>query len=412
MNQPKAGIRSNSRGGGKHRHVSLRVWQWSHRWSSLVCTIFLLVTCITGLPLIFAAEIDHWVMPEAPVAALPAGTPYISLDRIVERSRGLHPGWIVKSISLDDTSPKVTVALAPSWDAAEADPWVVESTTFDRRTAQIIQWPKPYHRRGLSLVDTILVMHMDLFMGLKGKLFMCGMAILFVIAIGSGVVLYAPFTRKLDFGTVRNTRKRRTRWLDLHNLLGVVTLAWATMVGVTGAMNELSAPLFAIWQRTDVRAMIEPWSGKVPLRPDELSSPQAALDTAERALPGMVVTTILYPGNDNGSPHHYLLWAYGKTPLTAQLSTPALVDARTGKLTAIVRMPAYLRALELSLPLHVGDYGGMPLKIIWALLDLVTITVLGSGLYLWFSRRKSPIEARITDLEAFDAKAAPVPTAE
>ncbi|XUJ32170.1 hypothetical protein ACQ5SK_26165 [Bradyrhizobium japonicum] len=28
----------------------------------------------------------------------------------------------------------------------------------------------------------------------------------------------------------------------------------------------------------------------------------------------------------------------------------------------------------------------MPLKIIWVLLDLVTIFVLGSGLYLWFAR--------------------------
>ncbi len=31
----------------------------------------------------------------------------------------------------------------------------------------------------------------------------------------------------------------------------------------------------------------------------------------------------------------------------------------------------------------------MPLKIIWALLDLVTIAVLGSGLYLWIARRRT-----------------------
>jgi uncharacterized iron-regulated membrane protein len=33
-----------------------------------------------------------------------------------------------------------------------------------------------------------------------------------------------------------------------------------------------------------------------------------------------------------------------------------------------------------------GDYGGMPLKIIWALLDVVTLIALGSGLYLWAAR--------------------------
>ena len=46
--------------------------------------------------------------------------------------------------------------------------------------------------------------------------------------------LYAPFMRRLPFGTVRTARAARTRWLDWHNLLGVVTVAWVLVVGVTG----------------------------------------------------------------------------------------------------------------------------------------------------------------------------------
>ena len=45
--------------------------------------------------------------------------------------------------------------------------------------------------------------------------------------------------RKLDFGTVRRERSSRLKWLDLHNLLGVVTLVWALVVGLTGAINTL-----------------------------------------------------------------------------------------------------------------------------------------------------------------------------
>lgn len=55
---------------------------------------------------------------------------------------------------------------------------------------------------------------------------------------------------------------------------------------------------------------------------------------------------------------------------------------------------------ELSRPLHFGDYGGSPLKIIWAALDHVTIIVLGSEFYLWLWRRKSPVEHQIAELEA------------
>jgi uncharacterized iron-regulated membrane protein len=39
--------------------------------------------------------------------------------------------------------------------------------------------------------------------------------------------------------------------------------------------------------------------------------------------------------------------------------------------------------------LHFGDYVGMPLKIIWAILDIVTIIILVTGLFLWLKRYRS-----------------------
>lgn len=75
-----------------------------------------------------------------------------------------------------------------------------------------------------------------------------------------------------------------------------------------------------------------------------------------------------------------------------------MIDAQTAKLTDTREMPWYVKTLLLSQPLHFGDYGGLPLKIIWALLDLVTIVVLVSGLYLWIKRRQHT-EQRIADLE-------------
>ena len=36
----------------------------------------------------------------------------------------------------------------------------------------------------------------------------------------------------------------------------------------------------------------------------------------------------------------------------------------------------------------------MPLKIIWALLDVMTIVVIGSGLYLWIVKRRSTAATR------------------
>jgi uncharacterized iron-regulated membrane protein len=200
-------------------------------------------------------------------------------------------------------------------------------------------------------------------------------------------VIYGPFMRRLEFGTVRANRSTRLRWLDLHNLIGVTTLAWALVVGATGVLNEVSRPLFTLWQQTDVKAMLVPLRGKPVPETSELSSPQTAFDTVKAAYPDMVATSVVFPGSPFGTPYHYLIWTKGQTPLTSRLFQPVLVDARNGALGSAVAMPWYLRAVEVSRPLHFGHYGGMPLKIIWIALDLATIFVLGGGLYLWLLRR-------------------------
>ena len=383
----------------KSRTSRLRRWAWIHKWSSLLCTVFLLVICVTGLPLLFAEQIEGWLDPHV-YEAVAAGTPPASLDRMAATAQARYPGQVITSVFLDDDEPQTIVSMAPSWAQAEADRRSEHYLRFDSRTGRLLEGSKPAAEQRLSFLDIMLALHRDLFIDLPGELFLGFMGLLFVVAIVSGVVLYAPFMRKLEFGTVRRTRSTQTRWLDLHNLLGVVTVAWAFVVGATGVINELSTPLFGLWQMTDVKAMLQPWQGKSPPPPAELTSVNGALLTAHRAVPGMTITSIDYPGSAFGSPHHYLLWAKGSSPLRSRMFSPILVDARSGALTMVVKMPWYLRALEISRPLHFGDYGGMPLRILWALLDVVTIVVLGSGLYLWMSRRRSPVDRRLVELDA------------
>ena len=83
------------------------------------------------------------------------------------------------------------------------------------------------------------------------------------------------------------------------------------------------------------------------------------------------------------------MFLHGNTPLTSRLLRPALIDAETGNLTDSRDMPWYVSTIFISQPLHFGDYGGMPLKILWAVLDVLTIIVLGTGVYLWARRRKT-----------------------
>lgn len=375
--------------------ISSRSWYKIHKWSSLVCTVFLLIICLTGLPLIFGEEIDHWLSTDPPYAQLPADTPMANLDTLVTVARKRYPGEIIRSVFIDDEAPQVRVTLAPG---IHYPPDLNHSLQFDARTGQVLKDEPPEFRQPNTFMGVMFALHTDLFLKLPGELFLGVMGLLFVAAIISGIVLYGPFMNKLPFGTVRAARSARIKWLDLHNLLGVATLTWALIIGLTGVLNELSIPMFGLWLRNDVGAMLEPYRGKPPLQPNELSSVQSAYDAVKRMEPGRLLTSMVYPGNPFGSPRHYLAWTKGDTPLTRRIFKPVLVDAQSGELIGEVHMPWYLRALEVSRPLHFGDYGGVPLKILWAVLDLITVIVLGSGLYLWAVRGRSRqgLQAKLT----------------
>jgi uncharacterized iron-regulated membrane protein len=233
----------------------------------------------------------------------------------------------------------------------------------------------------------LLRLHVDMFAGLPGKWLLAFMGLLFVLAIVSGTVLYLPFMRRLKFATVRQDKSTRLRWLDLHNLIGVVTLTWALVVGVTGVISACADLIIAAWRTDSLSAMVEPYKHAPPLT--QRAPASDLLKIAAEAAPGMQPDFIAFPGTRFSSEYHYAVFMKGSTHLTAHLLTPVLIDASTLAVTAIAKRPWYMDAMGMSQPLHFGDYGGMPMKILWAVLDGLTLIVLGSGVYLWVVRRKA-----------------------
>lgn len=362
--------------------IALRRWIWVHKWSSLVCTAFMLLVCVTGLPLIFHHEIAHWVHADLEPRDMPADTPKASADKVLAAARAAQPGQAVQFFSADPDDERLWfVTLAPTPTSLDGQ----HNIMVDARTAAVIGQPKLDE----GFMHVMLKLHVDLFADLPGTLFLGLMGLLLLAAIVSGVVLYAPFMRKLEFGTVRRERTARIKWLDLHNLLGIVTVVWALTVGATGVINTLAQPLFKLWQFTEVADMIAPYKN-LPA-PTALASLQASLTAAQAVAPAMNVFLVAFPGTDYSSAHHYTVFMRGNTPLTARLLKPVLVDAQTARVTDSRAMPWYMTALLVSQPLHFGDYGGVPLKIIWALLDIVTIVVLASGLCLWWKRHRQTV---------------------
>ncbi|MFT3664233.1 PepSY-associated TM helix domain-containing protein [Piscinibacter sp.] len=368
-----------------------KTWAWVHKWSSLVCTVFMLLLCITGLPLIFHHEIGHLTGTEVEPPEIVHSGPYASLDTVLAAARARHPERVVQFASQEEDDDRLWfVTLTPT--PAPTDDF--RSVAVDARTGAVLAEP----RFDEGFMWVMFKLHVDLFAGLAGKLFLGLMGLLLLVALVSGVVLYAPFMRKLEFGAVRRERSTRVKWLDLHNLLGIVTLVWALVVGATGMINTWADLLIKYWQFTHVSALLAPYQGQPLVADAERAPMQRVVEAARSQRPEMKLAFIAFPGTAFSSPHHSTVFLRGTTALTSRLLQPVLVDAKTAEVTAAPPLPWYLNALLVSQPLHFGDYGGMPLKIIWALLDLITIVVLGSGLYLWLARRRvAPVQVAVED---------------
>ena len=199
------------------KRSTLRAWSGLHTWTSLICTVFMLMLCMTGLPLIFHDEIDRLSDNHDWQPAHPDG-PLLSLDVMLDAALANRPDHVPLFMSFDIDRPVVNVTSGPTPDAASRD---MHFASFDRTSGDLVPGEE-----GFDIMHFILELHTDMFLGLPGMLFLGAMGVLLILAIISGVVLYAPFMRKLDFGTVRTRRSPRVKWLDYHNLLGIVTVAW------------------------------------------------------------------------------------------------------------------------------------------------------------------------------------------
>lgn len=374
---------------------TVRLWSVVHSWTSLISTLFLLLLCLTGLPLIFHHEIDECLgyapRPEAHASAARA-TPQVVADAAL----AADPGRVLQYVSWDKDEPGLVMAFTNS--APDGAPDNATVRAFDAVSAKLLG---PV---GVGPMLIVLKLHTDMFAGQAGKLFLGAMGLLFAVAIVSGVVLYWPFTRRLRFATIRDSAARRVRWLDWHNLIGVVTVAWALVVGLTGVVNTWAELMLNQWKATELASMVAPYAGKPP--PVHLASLDDVVARASQAAPGMEVAFIAFPGTPFTSSHHFAAFMRGDTVLTSRLLKPVLLDGETGEVADARALPLYLQALLISQPLHFGDYGGMPLKVIWAALDGLTIVVIGSGLYLWVARRRKRAPAKA---DAF-ARRAPVPS--
>ena len=112
---------------------SLRVWSIVHRWTSLICTAFMLLLCLTGLPLVFGHELDILLGDaiEAPQLSASQANARAKYDDILGSALKQHPGHVPQYMIWEPDEPLLPVIVtAPRADTPPDD---TQSTIIDAR---------------------------------------------------------------------------------------------------------------------------------------------------------------------------------------------------------------------------------------------------------------------------------------
>lgn len=217
-----------------------------------------------------------------------------------------------------------------------------------------------------------------------------------LVSLLSGLVVYAPHARRVAFGALRKGRGPRLLQLDLHNFIGAVVLGWALVVTLTGFLLGFGTLATGMWAQGEL-ARVQAVHGGAPV---DARRPPIDVDAVHRAAlsaapEGWHVTSIIWPGTDYSTGRHYTVLV-GGSGLDERLVRVVLVDAETGAIPGTAQLPWYLKAITLSEPLHFGDYGGLPLKLLWTACTWLTLFITGNGAWLWWDRRRQRLRRLVS----------------
>ena len=379
------------------------IWRL-HSVLGLVCGLVLIVVGLTGSLLVFRAEVDAFLSPELyraqPTAAgrLPYDALWTSLRRALPEEKIV--GWMPAA------KPGLTDGIYLQ-RTGEEEPRLLHLNPY---TGEVRGRPVAGEE---TLTGWLLELHYALLAGTWGT-FVTGLIAVALLVLGlSGVWLYRGFWR--NFFTLRWGRSARIFFSDLHKMVGISSVGFNLILGVTGAWWNLNT---VYWKWTHATPFYPPPKAATP--PFNFAAGGMSLDAlmarAGQLLPGYHLKYLGLPPEQEGS-----VTLYGNVPtpnpLRGDYASHVVFNAADGTLTQVTdsRKASVGETITDSFALlHYGTFGasfgpvvGVAVRVLWTILGLAPGVLAVSGFLIWRARRRQrPVSSSLAQGKA----AAPLPT--
>ncbi|MCG5241846.1 PepSY-associated TM helix domain-containing protein [Azospirillum doebereinerae] len=349
-----------------------RLWFLWHSWLAMPLWAFLFFVCLTGTIAVVSTEIMWLVDPS--MRASGEGEP-LPPSALIAAAEGSTPGARVTSLSWGGSHMAVGARMALP-DGTFATAWVnpvsgaVQGLSGNNSFRQFVR-----------------ALHGWLLTFPVGWYLVTLLAIPLLGSLITGLVVYKKFWKSFYQPRIRWKQAPRVMLGDLHRVAGTWSIWFIAIMSVTSLWFLIYLALIHLGMGLG--------GGKPPVlvaREDipvaataPKVNPDAILAAATAALPDMRLRYLGLPGTayDPAS----VIGSSGQTPLLPDFirlnpftATVIKVEGGLDGASGIELTRTIMRAL------HTGDFGGLPIKLIWFVFGLVMTTLVFSGMLIWVKR--------------------------
>jgi len=347
-----------------------------HLWIGIATGLYLCVVCASGAVLVFRIELQRAAYPE--LLATRSSGPTVDMARILEALAQEYPAHRVAGVDAPTAARSTYLAYVTHGEE-------LRTVLLDAGSARVLgELPES------SLIRTLQDLHFNLLTGRRGRTINgIGALCLLAMCITGSILWWRGRMQRRRGLTVDLTAPWPRMLRELHEVVGIWTLAFLFLWAVTALSltfpRQFRAVVSAI---SPLSATAVPSSDVAGATSAPSPSWTSMIASAQQVRPGWHVARIVLPRADNDALQ--VLFAHKQpTPSGTRTLDLVYVDRYTGRPLAQHSgakssfgdaIVAWLR------PLHVGDFGGFPVKVAWLLLGFMPALLFATGASAWGAR--------------------------
>jgi uncharacterized iron-regulated membrane protein len=357
---------------------SRRLFKWVHTWIGLVAGLVIAVVSLTGSVSVFRTEIQLASSPRG------AGGPrVVGLDEIASQIAHADPNAQIRRVR---------------FPAAPGDPFVVQVELAGKQKHLVCEASTGRVLGTLQTgwTDWMVDLHRNLLAGKTGRKAVGAIGMVLFMLAATGLSLWLMGARKWQaWITVRPQGGTRRFHFELHRAVGLWSYGLLTVVAFAGI--GLAYP--DTFRDALQHVTGGPAANKSPRVAESASQTLRTLDEYFRIGAGAM---------PDGAPTELRLPERNKAPVDLRLRRPGdlspsgnhvYIEPSTGRVLAVSKaadQPLATRIFSAFAPIHYGEFGGLPIKMLWGLLGLIPSVLFVTGLITWWrpNQRKTRLAAR------------------